>query len=45
MAQYAKEAAPRGIKVIIGGAGGAAHLPGYVYFGTVLSSFVQLTQS
>ena len=28
MAQYAKTAAERGIKVIIAGAGGAAHLPG-----------------
>jgi 5-(carboxyamino)imidazole ribonucleotide mutase len=30
MVQYAKEAAGRGIKVIIAGAGGAAHLPGMV---------------
>jgi 5-(carboxyamino)imidazole ribonucleotide mutase len=30
MAQYAKEAAGRGIQVIIAGAGGAAHLPGMV---------------
>jgi 5-(carboxyamino)imidazole ribonucleotide mutase len=30
MAQYAKEAAARGIQVIIAGAGGAAHLPGMV---------------
>lgn len=28
LSQYAKEAAGRGIKVIIAGAGGAAHLPG-----------------
>jgi 5-(carboxyamino)imidazole ribonucleotide mutase len=28
MAQYAREAAGRGIRVIIAGAGGAAHLPG-----------------
>jgi 5-(carboxyamino)imidazole ribonucleotide mutase len=28
MAQYAREAAGRGIQVIIAGAGGAAHLPG-----------------
>ena len=28
MAEYAKSAASRGIKVIIAGAGGAAHLPG-----------------
>ncbi len=30
MNQYAKEAAARGIQVIIAGAGGAAHLPGMV---------------
>jgi len=30
MVQYAKEAAGRGLKVIIAGAGGAAHLPGMV---------------
>lgn len=30
MFDYAKEAAARGIKVIIAGAGGAAHLPGMV---------------
>lgn len=30
MVQYAKEAAERGIKVIIAGAGGVAHLPGMV---------------
>ena len=30
MFNYAKEAAARGIKVIIAGAGGAAHLPGMV---------------
>jgi 5-(carboxyamino)imidazole ribonucleotide mutase len=30
MVQYAKEASGRGIKVIIAGAGGAAHLPGMV---------------
>ena len=30
MVSYAKEAAGRGIKVIIAGAGGAAHLPGMV---------------
>src|SRR3954470_17148205 len=30
MAQYAREAAGRGIQVIIAGAGGAAHLPGMV---------------
>ena len=28
MARYAEEAVPRGIKVIVGAAGGAAHLPG-----------------
>jgi len=30
MVEYAKSAQPRGIKVIIAGAGGAAHLPGMV---------------
>ncbi|RZL38420.1 MAG: AIR carboxylase family protein, partial [Pedobacter sp.] len=30
MFTYAKEAAQRGLKVIIAGAGGAAHLPGMV---------------
>lgn len=30
MAQFAREAADRGIQVIIAGAGGAAHLPGMV---------------
>ena len=30
MAEFAKEAADRGIEVIIAGAGGAAHLPGMV---------------
>ena len=30
MADYAREAAPRGLQVIIAGAGGAAHLPGMV---------------
>jgi 5-(carboxyamino)imidazole ribonucleotide mutase len=30
MAQYAQEAAGRGLRVIIAGAGGAAHLPGMV---------------
>jgi 5-(carboxyamino)imidazole ribonucleotide mutase len=30
MAEYAENAKPRGIKVIIAGAGGAAHLPGMV---------------
>ncbi len=30
MAQYARDAAGRGLKVIIAGAGGAAHLPGMV---------------
>lgn len=30
MAQFAKEAAGRGLQVIIAGAGGAAHLPGMI---------------
>ena len=36
MFRYAKEAAGRGLKVIIAGAGGAAHLPGMVASITVL---------
>lgn len=36
MAVYAKEAASRGIRVIIAGAGGAAHLPGMVASYTTL---------
>ena len=36
MFQYAKEARARGIKVIISGAGGAAHLPGMVASQTTL---------
>ena len=36
MAAYAKAAADRGLKVIIAGAGGAAHLPGMVASMTVL---------
>ena len=36
MAQYAKEAASRGLEVIIAAAGGAAHLPGMVAAHTVL---------
>jgi 5-(carboxyamino)imidazole ribonucleotide mutase len=36
MQDYAKSAAGRGIKVIIAGAGGAAHLPGMVAANTVL---------
>ncbi|MCI5921663.1 MAG: 5-(carboxyamino)imidazole ribonucleotide mutase [Enterococcus hirae] len=36
MFQYAKEARTRGIKVIIAGAGGAAHLPGMVASQTTL---------
>lgn len=36
MAAYAKEAEGRGIKVIIAGAGGAAHLPGMVASMTTL---------
>jgi 5-(carboxyamino)imidazole ribonucleotide mutase len=33
MFEYAKKAAERGLKVIIAGAGGAAHLPGMVASG------------
>lgn len=36
MAQYAGEAAGRGLKIIIAGAGGAAHLPGMVASQTTL---------
>lgn len=36
MFKYAKEAASRGLKIIIAGAGGAAHLPGMVASITVL---------
>ena len=36
MADYAKTAADRGLKVIIAGAGGAAHLPGMVASMTTL---------
>jgi 5-(carboxyamino)imidazole ribonucleotide mutase len=36
MADYAATAAPRGIEVIVAGAGGAAHLPGMVAAQTVL---------
>lgn len=36
MLQYAREAASRGVKVIIAGAGGAAHLPGMVASATPL---------
>lgn len=36
MVQYAKEAHEKGIKIIIAGAGGAAHLPGMVAANTIL---------
>ncbi|MCP2258641.1 5-(carboxyamino)imidazole ribonucleotide mutase [Streptoalloteichus tenebrarius] len=36
MLDYAREAAGRGLRVIIAGAGGAAHLPGMVASATVL---------
>ncbi|GEM01901.1 5-(carboxyamino)imidazole ribonucleotide mutase [Halolactibacillus halophilus] len=36
MATYAKEARERGLKVIIAGAGGAAHLPGMIAASTTL---------
>jgi 5-(carboxyamino)imidazole ribonucleotide mutase len=39
MAEYAREAAGRGIEVIIAGAGGAAHLPGMVAAHTRLPVF------
>jgi 5-(carboxyamino)imidazole ribonucleotide mutase len=36
MAEYARQAAERGLKVVIAGAGGAAHLPGMVASHTIL---------
>lgn len=36
LSQYAQEAGPRGLKVIIAGAGGAAHLPGMLAAQTAL---------
>ena len=36
MAEYARSAASRGLKVLIAGAGGAAHLPGMLAANTVL---------
>ena len=39
MADYAKSAKERGLKVIIAGAGGAAHLPGMVASMTILPVF------
>lgn len=36
MVEYAKTAAPRGLEIIIAGAGGAAHLPGMVASMTTL---------
>ena len=36
MQQYARQAASRGLRVIVAGAGGAAHLPGMVAAETVL---------
>ncbi len=36
MAAYAREAASRGLKVLIAGAGGAAHLPGMLAANTLL---------
>ena len=36
MAEYAETAAARGLKVIVAGAGGAAHLPGMIAASTVL---------
>jgi 5-(carboxyamino)imidazole ribonucleotide mutase len=39
MAEYAHEAEERGIRVIIAGAGGAAHLPGMVAAHTIIPVF------
>ena len=36
MSDYAKQAVARGLKVIIAGAGGAAHLPGMIAANTIL---------
>ena len=36
MCEYATEAEPRGLKIIIAGAGGAAHLPGMIAAQTIL---------
>ena len=36
MTQYAESAAKRGLKIIIAGAGGAAHLPGMIAASTIL---------
>ncbi len=36
MADYARTARPRGLKVIVAGAGGAAHLPGMIAASTTL---------
>src|SRR5215510_15055381 len=36
MSEYAKSAKDRGLRVIIAGAGGSAHLPGMVAAGTTL---------
>jgi 5-(carboxyamino)imidazole ribonucleotide mutase len=45
MADYARTAEERGLKVIIAGAGGAAHLPGMVAAQTVLPVFGVPVQS
>jgi 5-(carboxyamino)imidazole ribonucleotide mutase len=45
MVSYAREAADRGIKVIVAGAGGAAHLPGMVAALTHLPVFGVPVQS
>ena len=45
MVEYASTAADRGLKIIIAGVGGAAHLPGMVAFLTVLPVFGVLVKS
>ncbi len=45
MSEYAKSAVDRGLKVIIAGAGGAAHLPGMVAAQTILPVFGVPVQS
>ncbi len=45
LAEYATTAADRGLKVLIAGAGGAAHLPGMLAAGTTLPVFGVPVQS
>ena len=45
MVDYAREAHTRGLKVIIAGAGGAAHLPGMVRFDYAVTRYRRTGQS